>query len=176
MNDNTGVISKGISISVIYNQKSFTRYECVIAWNWVSLHYGDVIMGATASLITSLTSVYSTVYSDADLRKHQSSASLAFVQGIHRGPVNSPHKWPVTRKMFPFDDVVMYHAHVYRSPWSISIYLIGFPFWRKELNYSDTSSKQLSTVFAFRNTHMDGATQACSLTIIVEILNISKMW
>ena len=43
--------------------------------------------------------VYSTVYSDADQRKHQSSASLAFVRGIHRGPVNSPHKWPVTRKM-----------------------------------------------------------------------------
>ena len=42
-----------------------------------------------------------------DQRKHQSSASLAFVRGIHRGPVNSPHKWPVTRKMFPFDDVIM---------------------------------------------------------------------
>ena len=40
-------------------------------------------------------------------RKHQSSASLAFVRRIHRGPVNSPHKGPVTRKMFPFDDVIM---------------------------------------------------------------------
>ena len=56
--------------------------------------------------ITSLTIAYSTVYSDADQRKHQSSASLAFVRWIHRGPVNSPHKWPVTRKMFPFDDVI----------------------------------------------------------------------
>ena len=64
-------------------------------------------MGAIASQITSLTIVYSTVYSDADQRSHQSSASLAFVWGIHRGPVNSPHKWPVTRKMFPFDDVIM---------------------------------------------------------------------
>ena len=44
----------------------------------------------------------------ADQRKHQSSASLAFVRGIHRRPVNSPHKGPVTRKMFPFDDVIMY--------------------------------------------------------------------
>ena len=42
-----------------------------------------------------------------DERKRQSSASLAFVQGIHWWPVNSPHKWPVTRKMFPFDDVIM---------------------------------------------------------------------
>ena len=64
-------------------------------------------MGAIASQITSLTIVYSTVYSDADERKHQSSASLAFVWGIHRGRVNSPHKWTVTRKMFPFDDVIM---------------------------------------------------------------------
>ena len=64
-------------------------------------------MGAMASPINSLTIVYSTIYSGADLRKHQRSASLAFVRGIHRGPVNSLHKWPVTRKMFPFDDVIM---------------------------------------------------------------------
>ena len=69
--------------------------------------YDDVIMGAIASLITSLMIVYSTVYSDADQRKYQSSASLAFVWGIHRGPVNFSHKWPVTRKIFPFDDVTM---------------------------------------------------------------------
>ena len=66
-----------------------------------------ITMGAITSLITSLTIVYSTVYSDADQRKHQSSASLAFVRGIHRGPVNPPHKWPVTLKIFPFDDVIM---------------------------------------------------------------------
>ena len=58
-------------------------------------------MSLIASQITSLTIVYSTVYSDTDQRKYQSSAPLAFVWGIHRGPVNSPHKWPVTRKMFP---------------------------------------------------------------------------
>ena len=64
-------------------------------------------MDAIASQITSFTIVYSTVYSDADQRKHQSSASLAFVRGIYRWPVNSPHKWPITRKIFPFDDVIM---------------------------------------------------------------------
>ena len=68
-----------------------------------TIHYGDVIMGTIASQITSLT----IGYSDADHRKHQSSASLACVWRIHRRPVNSPHKWPVTRKMFPFDDVIM---------------------------------------------------------------------
>ena len=72
-----------------------------------SIHHNDVTMGTMASQITSLTIVYSAVYSGTDQRKHQSSASLAFVWGIHRGPVNSPHKGPVTRKMFPFDDVIM---------------------------------------------------------------------
>ena len=67
-------------------------------------------MGAIASQITSPTIFYSTIYSDADQRKQQSSASLAFVRGIHRGPVKSLHKWPVTREMFPFDDVVMYQS------------------------------------------------------------------
>ena len=69
-------------------------------------------MGAIVSQITTLTIVYPTVFSDADQRKHQRSVSLAFVWGIHRGPVNSPHKWPVTRKMFPFDDVIMTYASV----------------------------------------------------------------
>ena len=63
--------------------------------------------GCLQRQITSLTIVFSTAYSDTDQKKHQSSASLVFVQEIHQGPVNSPHKWPVTRKMFPFDDVIM---------------------------------------------------------------------
>ena len=57
-----------------------------------SLNYNDVIMGTMASQITSRTIIYSIVYSGADQSKHQSSASLAFVRGIHRSPVNSPHK------------------------------------------------------------------------------------
>ena len=67
-------------------------------------------MSAIASQITSLTIVYLTVYSGADQRKHQTSASLAFVRGIRRWPVNSPHKGPVTQEMFPFDDVIMFDA------------------------------------------------------------------
>ena len=54
-----------------------------------------------------LTIVYSTVESCADQRKHQSSASLAFVRKIYLSPVNSPHKGWVTRKIFPFDDVIL---------------------------------------------------------------------
>ena len=59
------------------------------------------------SQITSASIVYLNVCSGTDQRKHQSSVSLAFVRGIHRGPVNSPHKRPVTRKISPFDDVIM---------------------------------------------------------------------
>ena len=81
---------------------------CCSAYSLASAsHYSDVIMGAMASQITSLTIVYSSIYSGADQRKHQSSASVAFVRGIHRWPVNSLHKRPVTRKIFPFYDVIM---------------------------------------------------------------------
>ena len=74
----------------------------------IFFHYCDAIMGAMASEITSLTIVYSAVYSGADQRKHQNSASLAFLLVIHQWPVNSLHKWPVTWKMLPFDDVIMH--------------------------------------------------------------------
>ena len=70
-------------------------------------HDNDVTMSAMAYQITSLTIVYSSVNSGEDQIKHQSSTSLAFVREIYRGPVNSTHKWPVTRKMFPFYDVIM---------------------------------------------------------------------
>ena len=101
LNDGTTTDNKNL----ISNK--FNEFFLNIGPNLVNGHYDDVIMGAMASQITSLTIAYSTVYSGADQRKHQSSVSLAFVRGIHRGPVNSPHKWPVTRKMFPFDDVIM---------------------------------------------------------------------
>ena len=78
-------------------------------------HYNDVIMDAMASQITSLAIVYSAIYSGANQRKHQSPASLAFVRGIHRWPVNSPLKGPVTRKMFPFDDVIMRSCPMHMS-------------------------------------------------------------
>ena len=84
-------------------------------WSYIHIHYNDVIMGAIASQITSLTIVYSMVYSGPDQRKHESSVSLAFVREIHRGPVNSPHKWPVTRKKFAFDDIIMSYIHIYRA-------------------------------------------------------------
>ena len=81
-------------------------------------------MGAMASQITSLTIVYSTSYSGANQRIHQSSASLAFVQGVHWWLVNSPHKWPVTRNMFPFDDIIMdciEHYFLWQTPYGFHV-------------------------------------------------------
>ena len=70
-------------------------------------HYCDVTMNAMVSQITGVSIVYSIFCSDADQRKHRSFGSLAFVRGIHWWPVNSPHKGPVTRQVFPFDDVII---------------------------------------------------------------------
>ena len=104
---------EGRLIVIRHWQVAFLMFGLSVKDSGTSSHY--VMMGAMASQITSLAIVYPTVYSGADQRKHQSSASVAFVWGIHRGPVNSPHKWPVTRKMFPFDDVIMhmkYFKHI----------------------------------------------------------------
>ena len=79
----------------------------------VRCHYKDVIMSTMASQITSLTLVYSSVYSVADQRKHQRSMLLASVREIHWWPGNSPHKGPATRQMFPFDDVITWCNGVY---------------------------------------------------------------
>ena len=88
-------------------------FACIVGFaRWV---YWDKSLNSRVGCVLShdsdqrdgLTIVYSTVYSGADHRKHQSSASLAFVREIHRWPVNSPHKGPVTWKMSPFDDVTM---------------------------------------------------------------------
>ena len=70
-------------------------------------HHSDIIMSTTVSQTTSVLIVCSTVCSGVDQRTHQRSASLAFVRGIDRWPVDSPHKGPLTRKMFPYDDVIM---------------------------------------------------------------------
>ena len=66
------------------------------------------------SQITSVWTVCPTVCLGTDQRKHQSSASLAFVRGIHQLLVNSLHKGPVTQKMFPFDDVIMYNRKYHK--------------------------------------------------------------
>ena len=69
-------------------------------------HYSDVIMSVTASPISSVSIVCSTVCSGANQRNHQSSASLAFERGIHRWPENYPHIGHVAI-VYSFDNVIM---------------------------------------------------------------------
>ena len=99
-------------------------------------------MSAMTSQITGVSIIYSTVCSGADQRKHQSSASLAFVKGIHRWPVNSPHKGPVTRTMFPFDDVIMKYVELILITliWQYS-HLRQFP---KSVNWCRDSSRHVT--------------------------------
>ena len=112
--------------------KSFQDWCAVVFWTgrWRVYHYSDVIMSAMASQITSLTIAYSIVYQGADQRKHQNCESLAFVRRIHQWPVNSPHKGPVTRKMFPFDDVIMHIGRWLTGSWSKSKFLMSGEFRR----------------------------------------------
>ena len=120
--DGTIKVCMGAKWILCISRNGIRNYQNLEVSNLVSMpikwtHYNDVIMNTAASQITSLTIVYSTVYSDADQRKHLSSASLAFVRGIHRWPVNSLHKGLVTRKMFPFDDVIVCKAHYHYGEW-----------------------------------------------------------
>ena len=89
--------------------------------------------------ITSLTIVCSPVYSGADQRKHQRSASLAFVWEIHPWPVISPHKWPVTRKMFPFDDVIIVFG-------VINVLADRLASWNARTSAGATMAKFVSTI------------------------------
>ena len=93
--------------SVGYRHSAFSLCALLECLKSQGINYNDAIISAMASQITSLTVVYSTVYPGVDQRKHQSSTSLAFVRGIHRSPANSLHAGPVTRKVFPFVDVIM---------------------------------------------------------------------
>ena len=118
-------------------------------------HYSGVITGTMASQITScLTIVYSTFYSGADQGKHQSSAPLAFVRGIHRWPVNSPHKGPVTRKMFPFDDVIMtlYHSdtRISLTWWHMTSTAVGIDSLEATVHSSPGKTHINSTIHSVR--------------------------
>ena len=87
----------------VHMEWQFINIRCDEPANIIS----DVIMSAMASQITGILIVCSTVCSDTDQRKHQSSTPLAFVREIHPWPVVSPHKRQITRKMFPLDYVIM---------------------------------------------------------------------
>ena len=120
---------------------TFLSISFLVISNLETSHYSGVIMSTMTSQITSVFTVCSVFCSGADQRKHQNSASLAYVGGIHRGPVNPHHKGsvtqkmfhlmtspgtgefsshgPVTRKIFPFDDVIMIpETHFTKRLWA----------------------------------------------------------
>ena len=106
-------LNKYSSISNSYGATSLQHFK--IVWWDIIKHYSDLIIGAMASQITSVSIIYLTISSAGDQRKHQSSALLAFVRGNPRWTANYPHKGPVTRKMLPLGDVVMIlWSHVVR--------------------------------------------------------------
>ena len=94
------------------------------------IHYNDIIMNTMVSQIPTLTTVYSTVYSGTDQRKYQSSTSLTLVRGIHRWSVNSPHKGPVTRIMFPFNDIIT--LRIYYSLCTTEIHVCTIPAYSRD--------------------------------------------
>ena len=112
---------------ISFHYISFCRWKqhpSSSVWVKITSHYNDIIMGTVLSQISSLTIVYSTFDSDPDERKHQSSTSLTFVLGIHGGLMNSPHKWPLTWKMFRFDDIIMPHNGVVQCSEPSSIFFL----------------------------------------------------
>ena len=70
--------------------------------NGLTKHYSDVIMGAMASQITSLTTVYSTTYSGEDQRKHQMTGEF-------------PARMASNAEIFPFDDVIRRQTYSTKS-------------------------------------------------------------
>ena len=108
-------LNENISLRLLYSKLSFGSEEMIsqspvnVIKQWVSIlcHYTDVIMSAMVPQITCVSIIWSIICSGADQRKHPSSASLAFVKEIHRWPMDSPHKGPVTRKIYPFGNVIM---------------------------------------------------------------------
>ena len=106
---------------------------------------------------------YSSVYSSADQRKQQSSASLAFVREIHRWPANSPHKWPVTRKMFPFDDVIIEWLYTFCPDWNVALFYTAVPedIVVRAVGSAGVSWVRVYTVLSFFVIHGPGCHRKC---------------
>ena len=102
----------GMATETVYVCHSPTNSICcsVIRALVSESHYSDVVMGSMASQITSLAIDYSSVYSK--IKETSKLRVTGICAGNSPGPVNSPHKWPVTQKMFPFDDVIMHISSV----------------------------------------------------------------
>ena len=146
-------IESGPSFLAILTRPCRSQYD-------IKLYYSDVIMSDMAYQITSLTIAYSAVYSGADhrrRRKHQSSESLAFVRGIHRWPVNSPHKGPVTRKYF----------HLMTSSWHHIKFIYLYLAMMTTVGATSISPfVRIDTLSAYWSVHqLESSTSRCALWV-----------
>ena len=97
--------ARKIHISRCVVKKNICEIKEIVISKTVASHLSDVIMSVIATPITSVSNV-------CPGANQQRSTTLAFFRGIHRLPVTSPHKRPVTRKMFPFDHVIMFCRYI----------------------------------------------------------------
>ena len=104
------VFSECIGFATLFRQARLPSALLFSFWFWLNLSIGCSITMTSCNGhdgVSNHQPHYCLLNSLFGRRSKKSSASLAFVRGIHRAPVNSPHKYSVTRKMFPFGDVIM---------------------------------------------------------------------
>ena len=146
--------------------KSYAYFISYIVW----VHYSDVIMSTMASHTTGVSIVCSAVCSDASRRKYQSAVSLASVRGIHWWSMDSPHKGPVTQKMFPFGDVIMFIACLWQDKYCDSadmngIVVIGHSQVSLRVNFNKThrftiySDATMPTIFSKQSSKIKDRTK-----------------
>ena len=130
-------------------------------------HYSSIIMDAIAPQITGVSMVCSTICSGADRRKHQSSASLAVVRVLRWWPMNSPHKGPVTRKMFPFDDAITWPGNAHTTENKRSI-------WHQFDNFVVTGGRGGCAVMTTYGATSDTKVKSCQIDLFV--FSVRQWW
>ena len=123
-------------LQLITKQPKYCIKPCVSYDNIAIVQCVSMLITVTSSWVwwrleSPASRLFTQLFIQAQIKEFQSSVSLAFVRGIHRWLLNSPHKGPVTRKMFPFDDVIMFMWH---KPASLGLCDLFWTFttWRKQ--------------------------------------------
>ena len=133
----TNISKKKFSQMCYYDKQPYS----VMAYHLISIEYhcSDVIMSVMASQITDISIICSTVCSGVDQRRHQSSASLAFVRGIHRWPVDCSHKQYAAHDIRRVREVSMgFPLQAKMDPWNGS--QVKLKFYMSLLGQSSSSS------------------------------------
>ena len=127
-------------------------------------HYNNVIVSAMVSQLTGASIIYSTSCSGADQRKHQSFASWLL------SPVNSPHKGPITRNMFLFDDVIMFVSHAKMAAGETCCRKLDIFFLFQTMGGLSQNILQRKTYQTNRPSNQEGGTLSSSTLTLLKIL------